>query len=1620
LTVANAIFQINQGYGIINHDDHSGIYAMGMGYTTGEGCLRINNVDNLTNNNKYSVVITEGCEPNAFNYDCIGEHFMLCKNGGAVAFIGSTIKNIAEDGTAHDYNFFTALFQDSIYHIGQTLANASAGGDVFNAITKNLLGDPEMPIWTAAPQNLIVSHPNTIQNGMNSFTVTLNNLPRGQEATICLMKGNEDYAVQTITGTGNAINANFAITPNTTGNLSVTATAHNFVPYEATVPVTQTTGIHLYLASYTIDDDMSGGSNGNGDGIVGAGETIQLPLILRNSGSIPAIGVNAILTAYKRGTDTLFPYITITRGTTGFGFIAPVGSATNSGVYIFSVSKDCPNEAVVEFRLIITDTVSHSWSEKFYLQVKAPQVQHMGHAIYGNLQAGATDSLVIQLSNYGTSVARGITATLTPSAGSYVTSVAGNPQAFGDIKPDSAQSSQSGSSGFNFTIGSNYPNPGQPNLLKFTLTIQDAHEKVWTYNFDLKGPTAPTNLTSNCYDTSIDLIWTNSMDADIKGYNIYRSDSPTGVYNKLNTRVIDVSYFKDIDLQKETIYYYKVSAVDIDANESAPTNPLETWTTIKRLSDLWPVKSDDRIFASTTLFDINNDGKMEIFTANTSQNGNGGKIYAFDHTGAELFQGGFACESGADFWSTPAIADLDGDGKYELVIASRGSTNHYLYCWHINDGNGDGKPDLYWKVDIGDASLSSPVIGDIDNDGHPEIIIMSHNGQVHIRKYDGSVYMTEPWKDTGPPLMESYCTPAIADLDGDGDLEIIIGGSDGYVYVCHHDGSNYSANWPFNTGKTNLSSSPAVADIDCDGNYEIIFIAKDPIGNLYVKDQYGIDRPGWTGKRVNLVSGILTSPVVGNLNSDPQLEIVVAGYDFVKAWKSNGSYLSGWFTNIQLVGTSSNPIIGDIDGIMGQEVIVGSSDKKLYAFHTPNGSKVKYWPFITAGVINATPAIGDVDGDGQCEVVVASDDGSIYAWNTKGTSNKDWPMFHHDAQHTGWYETIVSGTISGNTIWTGRCKVVGTVTVNSGATLTIKPSATVAFAPGTSLIVNGVLNAQGSSSSRINFTSTDGSVPYSWGTITFNGAGASGSSIKYANIQYGTEVDVINTTNITIQNCKFKENYQAISFSNSTGNISNNYITSSSTGHNILIQNASTVTCNDNTVKKTNRRGIGIYFGSGGGGTVTHNDITGCDWGIGAIWGSSATSYLTSVSPNNRVTNCNNGLVVYREGYLRFGQPSPSQYHRFNSIYNNTYNVSVGISYPTYQSGIDGYGNWWGSNPPNTSLFLVGSASHFYYDEYLSGNPWGQMPLPSVVAGGNNSPVVQTSDGILVQSFESPIAAKTNLQSIESSGELLLNGMELRFKDKSKEAKDFLVSYIAKHPDDQGAYVELYNSYSDETANNLIDYFTSLPKEASKDHKLFLSYLYLKEGNAKLAKKINKDIISENPNTELAARAKLNNVYIILYNENDLDVAYTIYNEVLKTPGLSTEVELSLARDAIETYSTIHGKANSLFNNQAQSEEMLPEEFGISQNYPNPFNPATTICYQLPGVGTRYIVSLKVYDLLGREVVNLVDGIKEAGYYTVTFNGSKLASGIYFTRFVVNPQDGNKPFVQVKKMLMIK
>jgi photosystem II stability/assembly factor-like uncharacterized protein len=117
------------------------------------------------------------------------------------------------------------------------------------------------------------------------------------------------------------------------------------------------------------------------------------------------------------------------------------------------------------------------------------------------------------------------------------------------------------------------------------------------------------------------------------------------------------------------------------------------------------------------------------------------------------------------------------------------------------------------------------------------------------------------------------------------------------------------------------------------------------------------------------------------------------------------------------------------------------------------------------------------------------------------------------------------------------------------------------------------------------------------------------------------------------------------------------------------------------------------------------------------------------------------------------------------------------------------------------------------------------------------------------------------------------------------------------------------------------------------------------------------------------------------------------------------------AQDIHGNYSEASNEIQVVITGIAGDGNELPVTYSLSQNYPNPFNPITTINYQLP---TQSRVTLKIFDVLGKEVAILVNGVEEPGYKTVNFNASKLASGVYYCRLVAGT------FIEVKKMALLR
>lgn len=132
-------------------------------------------------------------------------------------------------------------------------------------------------------------------------------------------------------------------------------------------------------------------------------------------------------------------------------------------------------------------------------------------------------------------------------------------------------------------------------------------------------------------------------------------------------------------------------------------------------------------------------------------------------------------------------------------------------------------------------------------------------------------------------------------------------------------------------------------------------------------------------------------------------------------------------------------------------------------------------------------------------------------------------------------------------------------------------------------------------------------------------------------------------------------------------------------------------------------------------------------------------------------------------------------------------------------------------------------------------------------------------------------------------------------------------------------------------------------------------------------------------------------------------------------PGLHTLYAINFYDEkrgfAVGDSGTILFTSNGALTDVSREKGRLPNRYVLEQNYPNPFNPKTVINYQIP---EKSRVSLKVYNLLGREVATLFQGIRRPGNYEATFNGSGLASGVYF--YELRSAD----FVETKKLLLLK
>jgi hypothetical protein len=424
-TEAQVLAAMNSGQNIMNHNGHAWYDVMAVNRWES---LNRSDMLYLNNHPRNSILYSIGCWPAAFDYYCIAEAFLISEHGGGVAFVGNSRYGWGSPGNPEygysdrfDQQFFAALFSRDVYHIGATLADMKAfyiprarQENVYRwcEYEINLLGEPEMPIWTDNPEYMTVEYSDTIPQGASLFTVTVFKANGSPEpvpgALVCVMKGEEIYQ-RGLTDSQGQIDLN--ISPSSGGQLYVTVTAHNFMPYQDSAWVAAD-GPYVVYKSHRIDDAVGG----NKDGLVNPGEVINMFVNLENYGNDVAYNVGAIL------HSTADPYITLIDSLQDFGTISPGETATNFDAYSFSVDPSCPNDHVIYFDLEIADEGEGLWHNIVALTVASPILAYERYMVNdsdananGIPEPGETFELDLWVRNIGLGFAREVTGELSTS-----------------------------------------------------------------------------------------------------------------------------------------------------------------------------------------------------------------------------------------------------------------------------------------------------------------------------------------------------------------------------------------------------------------------------------------------------------------------------------------------------------------------------------------------------------------------------------------------------------------------------------------------------------------------------------------------------------------------------------------------------------------------------------------------------------------------------------------------------------------------------------------------------------------------------------------------------------------------------------------------------------------------------------------------------------------------------------------------------------------------------------------------------------------------------------------------------------------------------------------------------
>jgi hypothetical protein len=340
------------------------------------------NPDATANGAKLPIVLSITCKTiGTSSNPATAEKWLLtgsptAPRGGAAYFATTTVIC----GGAHLRSAVCQGFFNTIFEEGNTTFGAACEGgrrkvyDMYGSASEyrgfTTLGDPEMNIWTAIPKPVDVLHVSSlsVDDESLSILVEFNSAPL-ESALVCIVL--LDSVIYQSGITDNNGNITFYFDSPIPGEMDITVTGNNILPYETTIPIIAT-DIYLTYCGHTINDSLA-----NNNGFPESGETILLRTIIKNIGGSTAQNVTATL-------STNDPMVSIIDSVSYIGNIDPQDSVLSVSPFVFAISPFCPGGHIVDFNLLMSDASTNTWTSNFTYMTIQTRYQAMHRYLTGS------------------------------------------------------------------------------------------------------------------------------------------------------------------------------------------------------------------------------------------------------------------------------------------------------------------------------------------------------------------------------------------------------------------------------------------------------------------------------------------------------------------------------------------------------------------------------------------------------------------------------------------------------------------------------------------------------------------------------------------------------------------------------------------------------------------------------------------------------------------------------------------------------------------------------------------------------------------------------------------------------------------------------------------------------------------------------------------------------------------------------------------------------------------------------------------------------------------------------------------------------------------------------------